>query len=209
MGGVTPPQAKTAIFPAGLNLAQLNVVLAGCGAAYARRKAQLEQAGAAHLKAYELPADEKASLPDGLTEAVARARVLMLVDAPDSALETLIALGKEAGALVNVEDKPELCDFYFMSEVRRGDLLLAVSTGGKSPALAKTIRRWLEQLFPPVWEERLNELAARRLAWRAQGLGMARVLEESEKLLAACGWEPEPVLSASLPQNKEPQSRHA
>lgn len=48
---------------------------------------------------------------------------------------------------VNVVDVPELCTFIVPSIVERGDLLIAISTSGKSPAMAKRIRRELEEKF--------------------------------------------------------------
>lgn len=51
----------------------------------------------------------------------------------------------ESGALVNVVDVPELSSFIVPSTLRRGDLTVAVSTGGKSPALARRIRTQLEK----------------------------------------------------------------
>jgi precorrin-2 dehydrogenase/sirohydrochlorin ferrochelatase len=50
-------------------------------------------------------------------------------------------------ALVNVVDRPQHCDFIVPSVLRRGELQVAVSTGGRSPALAREIRRSLEPLF--------------------------------------------------------------
>lgn len=54
---------------------------------------------------------------------------------------------KKEGILLNVVDVPELCNFIVPSVVERGDLLIAISTSGKSPAMAKKIRRQLEKEF--------------------------------------------------------------
>jgi precorrin-2 dehydrogenase/sirohydrochlorin ferrochelatase len=54
---------------------------------------------------------------------------------------------QSAGILVNVVDEPELCSFYVPAVVRRGDLTIAVSTGGNSPALARRIREQLDEQF--------------------------------------------------------------
>jgi len=54
---------------------------------------------------------------------------------------------KKRGILVNVVDDPGESDFIVPSFLRRGDLTIAISTGGGSPALAKKIRENLEQLF--------------------------------------------------------------
>ncbi len=54
------------------------------------------------------------------------------------------------GVLVNVVDDPSHCDFIMPSVVRRGDLIVAVSTGGRAPALAVRLRQWLEGVLG--WE---------------------------------------------------------
>src|SRR5215470_13064237 len=73
-------------------------------------------------------------------------------------------------ALVNVVDVPDRCDFYYPAVVRRGDLQVAISTGGSSPALAQRLRREFERQLSPVyagWIERMGnfrkELFSRRL----------------------------------------------
>ena len=48
---------------------------------------------------------------------------------------------------MNIVDEPERCDFILPSIVERGDLSIAISTGGKSPALAKQLRQELEDIF--------------------------------------------------------------
>jgi len=73
-------------------------------------------------------------------------------------------------ALVNVVDVPDRCDFYYPAVVRRGDLQVAISTGGSSPALAQKLRREFERQLTPLyagWLERMGnfrkELFSRRL----------------------------------------------
>lgn len=57
--------------------------------------------------------------------------------------------GHRAGALVNVVDQIELCDFIFPAVVKRGLLQIAISSSGKSPALAKRLREELEGKYNP------------------------------------------------------------
>jgi precorrin-2 dehydrogenase/sirohydrochlorin ferrochelatase len=59
--------------------------------------------------------------------------------------------GEREGILVNVVDDPEQSTFIVPSVVQRGDLRIAISTGGHSPALARKIRQELEHHFPPEY----------------------------------------------------------
>lgn len=68
------------------------------------------------------------------------------------------AEAREAGALVNVVDAPEACSFLVPSVVRRGDLTIAISTAGGSPALAKRLRQRLEESIGPEYEAFLATL---------------------------------------------------
>jgi len=55
------------------------------------------------------------------------------------------------GLLINAVDQPSHCNFIVPSILRRGDLLIAVSTSGRSPALAKKVRKELEDQFGPEY----------------------------------------------------------
>jgi precorrin-2 dehydrogenase/sirohydrochlorin ferrochelatase len=66
------------------------------------------------------------------------------------------------GILCNAVDDPPNCDFYYPAVVRRGDLQIAISTGGHSPALAQRIRQELEQQFGPEYESWVAELGKQR-----------------------------------------------
>lgn len=77
-------------------------------------------------------------------------------------------LARQRGVLCNVVDVPELCDFYYPALVRRGELQIAVSTGGKSPALAQRLRKELEAKFGPEYGDWLAELGVARKRIRAK-----------------------------------------
>jgi precorrin-2 dehydrogenase/sirohydrochlorin ferrochelatase len=75
------------------------------------------------------------------------------------------AIAREArarGVLVNVMDDIPNCDWSAPAVVRRGELVLAIATGGASPALAKELRRWLSDEFGEEWSEVLAVLRAVR-----------------------------------------------
>lgn len=69
---------------------------------------------------------------------------------------------KAAGALVNVADDPDNCDFFVPSKVIRGKLMLTVSTNGAVPAFSKKIRRELQEQFGPEYKELLELIADAR-----------------------------------------------
>ncbi|MFO8164342.1 MAG: precorrin-2 dehydrogenase/sirohydrochlorin ferrochelatase family protein [Thermodesulfobacteriota bacterium] len=83
----------------------------------------------------------------------------MVIAATDNAeANTNIASqAKKHNLLVNAVDQPKDCNFIMPSIVKRGNLQIAISTAGKSPALAKKIRKNLEHSFPPEYDS-LTEL---------------------------------------------------
>jgi precorrin-2 dehydrogenase len=72
---------------------------------------------------------------------------------------------RRQGVLCNAVDEPQHCDFYYPAVVRRGDLQIAISTAGHSPALAQRLRRELEAEFSESYASWLSFLgrARRRL----------------------------------------------
>jgi precorrin-2 dehydrogenase/sirohydrochlorin ferrochelatase len=95
---------------------------------------------------------------------------------------------RSGGVLVNVEDAPELCDFHVPAVVRRGTLMLTVSTGGRSPGLAGRLREWLQRRFGPEWNEQLEILGAARAGWQADGLLPDEVARRTHELIENRGW---------------------
>jgi precorrin-2 dehydrogenase / sirohydrochlorin ferrochelatase len=92
------------------------------------------------------------------------ARVFLVVAATSSpALHAIIyRLAQRRGVLCNVVDDPAHCDFYYGAVVRRGELQIAISTGGHSPALAQRLRKKLEQDIGAEYEQWLEKLGAAR-----------------------------------------------
>ncbi|MGD0909847.1 MAG: bifunctional precorrin-2 dehydrogenase/sirohydrochlorin ferrochelatase [Candidatus Acidiferrales bacterium] len=76
--------------------------------------------------------------------------------------DEIYAEAQSRGVLCNAVDVPERCDFYFPAVVQRGELQIAISTGGLSPALAQRLRKELEQQFGPEWEEWVAQLGRTR-----------------------------------------------
>ncbi len=96
----------------------------------------------------------RAVRPDDLTGAF-----LIFVATDDPVVNHSVAVqAREAGGLVNVADAPEACTFQVPSAVRRGDLTIAISTGGGSPALAKRLRQRIEATIGPEYEAFLAAL---------------------------------------------------
>jgi siroheme synthase-like protein len=81
--------------------------------------------------------------------------------------EAVFSEADARGILCNAVDDIEHCHFYYGSVVQRGDLQIAISTNGKSPALAQRLRLQLEKQFGPEYELWLEWLGAAREALRA------------------------------------------
>lgn len=159
------------MLPIALDPTKLRIGLAGAGEGLARRRAALLEGGV-----------EPVSEPP---------YSLLFVAGLDRDRAALLAAEARAeGALVNVEDVPELCDFHMPAIVRRGDLALTVSTNGKAPGLSRLLREWLARAFGPQWTGHMDEVAAAREGWRGEGLAPDEVSRRTRDLVARKGWLP-------------------
>jgi siroheme synthase-like protein len=70
---------------------------------------------------------------------------------------------RSRGVLANVMDDIPHCDFAAPAVVRRGELTIAIATGGRSPALARRLRIELSERFGPEWEELVELLGEVRM----------------------------------------------
>jgi precorrin-2 dehydrogenase len=81
---------------------------------------------------------------------------------------------RRRGVLCNAVDDPAHCDFYYGAVVHRGELQIAISTGGHSPALAQRLRKKLEKEIGSEYERWVTTLGAARKRLFARGISPAR-----------------------------------
>ena len=113
----------------------------------------------------------------------------------------MAADARAAGALVNVVDRPALCDFIVPAQVRRGALVIAISTGGASPMLARRLRERLQREFGAEYETYLAVMREVRADLLARGLApevSRRVFERlaRDDVLAVAGQGPDALRRA-------------
>jgi precorrin-2 dehydrogenase/sirohydrochlorin ferrochelatase len=108
---------------------------------------------------------------------------------------------RKRGVLCNVVDVPEQCDFYYPAIVQRGDLQIAISTSGQSPALARHLREQLEKQFGPAYGDWVAELGETRREILASHL----TREQKRELLLSLAARPalERMLAANSNHNSE------
>ena len=166
------------MLPLVLNSVNLRVGLTGRGLERDRRAALLAEAGV-----------EVRLLPDAVPDALlASLQVLFVAGLPEGESRDLATRARALGVLVNVEDVLPLCDFHVPAIVRRGDLLLTVSTGGQVPGLSRRLREDLADQFGPEWTARLRNLAKARARWRSEGMTMSEVSQMVRAHVEREGW---------------------
>jgi precorrin-2 dehydrogenase / sirohydrochlorin ferrochelatase len=175
------------MIPLVINPDKVRIGLAGTGAAAARRLASLRAAGTEPVLFGALAGETALPFPPDAAS-LAGLQLLYIAGLEARDYLPLAQAARAAKVLVNVEDVPEQCDFHAVAEVRRGDLLLTVSTGGAAPGLAGVIRQALERCFAPEWAGRVAEVADLRRRWRAEGLPMAEAARRIAALVQERCW---------------------
>jgi precorrin-2 dehydrogenase/sirohydrochlorin ferrochelatase len=186
------------MIPIVLDPERVSLALIGRGPALLRRLDHMKAAGARRLSVFS--DDKDPALSDAAGERLrpylpaagdlSGFQAVWIVGIPKDEAAALAETAQTVGALVNVEDEPSVCDFHNVAQVRRGDLLLTVSTGGKSPGLAARIRRMLETQFGPEWAERLDALGARRAHWRRERRSYDGLVKLTNATVDREGWLP-------------------
>ncbi len=155
------------------------VLLVGRGPAGEKRRALLEGAGLTQVTL-------RSTLPE--ERELEGQRLVFGAGLEDGESRWLAAAARARGIPVNIEDVPDLCDIHVPALVRRGDLLLTVSTAGAAPGLSAVLRGWLEQVFGDEWAGRLQDAAALRARLRAEGHPPAEVLRRLRMHLQEQRW---------------------
>ncbi len=94
--------------------------------------------------------------------------------------------GRKRHLLINVADKPDLCDFYLGSVVKKGNLKLGISTNGKSPTIAKRLKELLNDALPEEIDETLTYMSRLRDLLKGDFTDKVRTLNaHTVSLLAA------------------------
>lgn len=149
------------------------LVFGGGALAAAKARVLLRRSPRVEVAAAELSPAFDDLLKDGRIEPVAelpaigtiRGRPLVISATEDEATDRRVAaIARSLGVPVNVPDRVDLSTFYLPALVERGEVVLAIGTGGRSPVLAQRLRTWLEQELHP----RLGALAALAGEFRKQ-----------------------------------------
>jgi uroporphyrin-III C-methyltransferase / precorrin-2 dehydrogenase / sirohydrochlorin ferrochelatase len=175
------------LFPAFLKLQNRSVLVVGGGAIAASKIPGLLQAGARVIVVApdlspELLARQRAGeitwLPEPFEPEDLQGIFLVVAATSLSDVNACVFLEAEKRKILcNSVDDIDHCHFYYGAVVQRGDLQIAISTNGKSPALAQRLRKELEQQFPPAYADWLDSLGATREQLRSQSTDL-----ESTKL---------------------------
>ena len=183
------------MLPLALDIRTQKVILVGRGIAAQQRYALIKASGAERVTLFAIHQDgwachAEAHLYERLPEGAEfiGARVVFIAGLERELSTKLAADARKSGALVNVEDVPELCDFHVPAIVRRGDLLVAVSTGGRVPGLAQRLRSHLEKLFGIEWKDRVQRLGDARAQWRAEGIGKDEIAKRAQEWIDRERW---------------------
>lgn len=92
---------------------------------------------------------------------------------------------EQKGKLINVADKPELCDFYLGSIVKKGSVKIAISTNGKSPTIAKRLKEVINTMIPDEMENVLVNMQTLRKGIHADFDEKVKQLNDITKVLVA------------------------
>lgn len=162
-------------FPVNLNLHGRPVLVVGGGRIAYRKVEQLLMADAEVTVLSPMFVDEFHSLPVTLVQRsyesgdIDAFRLVITATGNMPVNQQIFEECETKGIWINSADDPDRCAFTLPAAFRRGDLMVTVSTGGASPALASWLRSHLELSIVPEFEEVVSRLAIERARIHAEG----------------------------------------
>jgi len=162
-------------FPVNLNLAGKPVLVVGAGRIALRKTEQLLACDAAVTVLAPKVHDGFAALPvtvvrrEYASNDVSGYRLVITATANREVDQLIHDEAEALGIWVNSADDPDRCSFTLPATVRRGELLITISTAGASPALSSYLRARLGEIISPDFARVVDDLAHRRAGFHAEG----------------------------------------
>jgi precorrin-2 dehydrogenase/sirohydrochlorin ferrochelatase len=193
-----PETARAPLLPLMLDVTDIPIFVVGNGGSIVGRLAFLAEhgAGQVHVFAPE-PTPELAVAAKTLQSRwptpsdfeTLRPRLVFVADTPTEAAEEIAALAQSHGALAHVHDDIPLCRFHLPARLRRGRLLVTVSTDGAAAGFSRLLRDYLAAtVFGPEWAGRMEEISSARRAWKEKGLSGENLFNAIRKMTFERGW---------------------
>ena len=182
-------------FPVMLNVQGRLAVVVGGGPVGLRKARSLSQAGArVLLVAPQIKESQVTSgieiVRAGYRDDLLQGALLVFACSDDRVLNARIAAdARKAGALVNAADQPEDCDFFLPAVVADGEVVVAIGTGGASPALAVQLKDRLAAALPKRIGEFASLLSELRKALKSKVSDAARRGEIMKRLSTEQAYE--------------------
>ena len=186
------------LFPVFLKLNQLHVLLIGAGnVGLEKLTAMLNNSPqtrvtivaenvAPEVRLYVQEYSQVLILNKSFEEADLDGKDLVVVATDQPVLnEAIRNLARDRRLLINVADKPELCDFYLGSIVKKGDLKLGISTNGKSPTVAKRLKEVLQTNLPDELDQTLQQINKLRVTLNGDFAHKVKELNKATAILVA------------------------
>ena len=168
---VTPQVETNNLFPVFLKLEELNVLLVGGGnVALEKLSAIISNAPGTLVRLVAIEINDQVkniALAHNNVELIQRPYEETDLEWPDVVItaiddtqvsEQIRNDVKQRGKLINAADKPELCDFYLGSVVKKGHLKIGISTNGKSPTIAKRLKEVFNEVIPDEIDDVLQNM---------------------------------------------------
>lgn len=173
------------MYPIMLNLTELAIFVVGNDASAEERVRTLSEHGANKLVRFPQV------LPTAADFSKYAPRLVFLTNLPPQERADIHKLAKDVGALVHAHDYIPLCDFHLPARLRRGRMLITVSTDGAVAGLSRLLRDYLAaNVFGSEWGARVEDLAAARRRWKTSGLSMGTLFQAISDHVAEKGWLP-------------------